>query len=114
YTPGPMLASSDKFILTIHGKTSHGAHPEQGVDAIVVAAQAIEALQTIRSRSLAGTDAFVLTVGKIEGGTRNNIITGEVRMEGTIRTLDESVRKSVPGRMNQILKGVTEANGASY
>ncbi|MCU1286194.1 MAG: amidohydrolase [Acidobacteriales bacterium] len=114
YTPGAMMASSDHFILNIHGKQAHGAHPELGVDAIVVAAQAIEALQTIRSRRLTGTDAFVLTVGMIKGGTRNNIITGEVAMEGTIRTLDESVRKKVPGWMNETLKGVTEANGATY
>jgi amidohydrolase len=114
YTPGPMLASSDHFILKIHGKQAHGAHPEQGTDAIVVAAEAIQALQTIRSRRFSGTDAFVLTVGMIHGGTRNNIITGEVAMEGTIRTLDESVRKRVPGLMNEILKGVTEANAATY
>jgi amidohydrolase len=114
YTPGATMASADHFILNIHGKQAHGAHPEQGADAIVVAAQAIEALQTIRSRRFSGTDAFVLTVGMISGGTRNNIITGEVAMEGTIRTLDESVRKRVPGMMNEILKGVTEANNATY
>jgi amidohydrolase len=114
YTPGAVMASSDHFILAIHGKQAHGAHPEQGVDAIVIAAQAIEALQTIRSRRFSGTDAFVLTVGMINGGTRNNIITGEVTMEGTIRTLDEDVRKRVPGIMNEILKGVTEANDATY
>ncbi|MCU1311358.1 MAG: amidohydrolase [Candidatus Angelobacter sp.] len=114
YTPGPMMASSDTFSLAIHGKQAHGAHPELAVDAIVVAAQAIEALQTIRSRRFAGTDAFVLTVGTIAGGTRNNIITGEVMMEGTVRTLNEDVRKRVPGIMNEVLKGVTEANGASY
>jgi amidohydrolase len=114
YTPGPMMASSDHFILNIHGKGAHGAHPEQGTDAIVVAAQAIEALQTIRSRRFSGTDAFVLTVGMINGGTRNNIIAGDVAMEGTVRTLDESVRKRVPGLMNEVLKGVTEANSASY
>jgi amidohydrolase len=114
YTPGPMLASADRFILNIHGKQAHGAHPEQGADAIVIAAEAIQALQTIRSRRFSGTDAFVLTVGMIKGGTRNNIITGEVSMEGTIRTLDENVRKRVPGIMNEILKGITEANNATY
>src|SRR5207237_3664446 len=100
--------SADHFIVNIHGKQAHGAHPEQGSDAIVVAAEAIQALQTIRSRRFAGTDALVITVGTIKGGTRNNIITGEVAMEGTIRTLDENVRKRVPGMMNEILKGVTE------
>jgi amidohydrolase len=114
YTPGPMMASADRFVLNIHGKQAHGAHPEQGADAIVIAAEAIQALQTIRSRRFSGTDAFVLTVGMIKGGTRNNIITGEVSMEGTIRTLDEDVRKRVPSIMNEILKGVTEANNATY
>jgi amidohydrolase len=114
YTPGAMMASADRFILNIHGKQAHGAHPELGADAIIIAAEAIQALQTIRSRRFAGTDALVLTVGMIKGGTRNNIITGEVAMEGTIRTLDENVRKKVPGMMNEILKGVTEANNATY
>src|SRR5262245_37908122 len=88
YHIGAVMASSDRFTLKITGKMSHGAWPHDGIDAIVVAAECINALQTIRSRRIDTTDPLVITIGKITGGNRFNIIADKVEMEGTVRTLN--------------------------
>ena len=111
---GPSYASSDHFIVTITGRQSHGAWPHLSVDPIVTAAQAILALQTIRSRNLPPTEPGVLTVGIIRGGERNNIIPESVRLEGTVRTYSSKIREEILRRMDEILAGVTSAAGASY
>ena len=88
--PGPMMASSEAFRITVMGKQTHGSRPWAGVDPITAASDIITTLQTIVSRRLNILDSqAVITVGKIQGGTRNNIIPEEVFMEGTIRTFDE-------------------------
>jgi amidohydrolase len=114
YHIGPAMASSDRFVITIRGRKVHGAYPHEGIDAVVVAAQAILALQTIRSRRTDTQHPLVLTIGSIHGGNRFNIITDEVVMEGTVRTHDEGVRAQVKEFMHQTLKGVASAFGASY
>ncbi len=114
YHIGPAMASSDRFVITIRGRKVHGAYPHEGIDAVVVAAQAILALQTIRSRRTDTQQPLVLTIGSIHGGNRFNIITDEVVMEGTVRAHDEVVRAQVKEFMHQTLKGVTSAFGASY
>lgn len=114
YHIGPAMASSDRFVITIRGRKVHGAYPHEGVDAVVVAAQAVLALQAIRSRRVDTLHPLVLTIGSIHGGNRFNIITDEVVMEGTVRTHDEAVRAQVKEFMHQTLKGVTQAFGASY
>ncbi len=114
YNSGPLLASTDTFAITITGKTVHGAYPHEGIDGIEVSAQVIQALQTIRSRRIIASEPMVLTIGKIEGGTRNNILAGKVRMEGTLRTLNEGVREQVRTLMRQVGRGVAEANGAGF
>ena len=114
YSSGPALASADSFELTIRGKQVHAANPHLGVDTIVVAAECINALQTIRSRRIDPSESMVLSIGSIHGGNRNNIITGEVKMEGTIRTFSESVRESTRTMMRQTLAGCTSMHGASY
>lgn len=111
---GPFMASADKFTITIRGKSAHGASPQDSVDPIVVAAEAIEALQTIRSRRVHPQEGFVLSVGSIHGGTRFNIIAGEVVLVGTIRTLSESTRTNAIRWMREILGGVTSAHGATF
>jgi amidohydrolase len=111
---GPTYASSDHFIVTIHGKQAHGSAPHHSVDPIVTAAQAILALQTIRSRTLDPTVPGVVTVGIVRGGERNNIIPQSVRMEGTIRTYDAGVRETILTRIREILDGVTASAGATY
>ncbi|MFB3070319.1 MAG: M20 family metallopeptidase [Gemmatimonadales bacterium] len=114
YTEGPALAAVDQFRITVKGKQSHGAHPDLGVDPIVLASQAIMAFQTIRSRNLSPLEPSVITVGIVRGGTRFNIIPDEVYLEGTVRTYNPDVRDIIERRMGEILEGITAAGGGTY
>ncbi len=110
---GAMMASSDRFHITVNGKSSHGSAPEDGVDAIVIAANVINALQTIVSRKVSPRDAAVVTIGTIHGGNRYNVIANQVKLEGTCRNLNPEVRNKMPERITQIACGVAEAMGGS-
>jgi amidohydrolase len=113
YKPGAFMASSDWFHILVKGKGSHGAEPWKSIDPIVISAQIIEGLQTIVSRQSDLTKApVVITVGKINGGVRNNIIPDECTMDGTIRTLDKSMQKEVQERIKQTVTKIAEASGA--
>jgi len=114
FYPGVMMASQDELYITIYGKQSHGAKPHLSIDPIVIASQAILSLQTIVSRHSSPYDPIVITIGKIEGGTATNIIPEEVRLAGTIRTLNEQHRKKSLKLIERILKGVTASAGAKY
>ncbi len=114
YNSGPTMASSDRFVITIRGKKVHGAYPHDGVDAVVVAAEAVTALQTIRSRRIDTTEPLVISVGIIQGGNRFNIIADEVKLEGTVRTLSEDVRRQAQKLMRETLTGITSAYGATF
>jgi len=114
YAVGPDSANSDTFEITIKGTMAHGSAPHRGVDAIVVAAEAITTLQTIRSRRTNTRQPLVLSIGVIEGGQRHNIIADSVRLAGTVRTYDAAFRDSVVEMMRQILTGVSSAHGATY
>ncbi|MGZ4963561.1 MAG: M20 metallopeptidase family protein [Limisphaerales bacterium] len=111
---GPAQASANMFDLTIRGKMSHAAHPEKGIDTIVVASECVTALQTIKSRRIDTFDPVILTIGTIHGGNRRNIIAGEVKMEGTIRTFTDSALANIKQQMHQTLKGICDAYGAKY
>jgi amidohydrolase len=114
WAAGPTYAAVDHFVITLHGKQAHGAYPHLGIDPIVMAAEAITAFQTIRSRTLPALEPSVITVGIIRGGERFNIIPGEVHMEGTVRTYKEEVRATIERRMREILDGIARAFGGSY
>jgi amidohydrolase len=114
YTPGPALAATDQFRVVIRGKQAHGASPHLSIDPVVTAAQAIVALQTIRSRNLSPFEPSVVTVGIVRGGTRWNIIPGDVELQGTVRTYGAGLSETVERRMREILAGVTSAAGAAY
>ena len=114
YNSGPAMASADRFVITVKGKKVHGAYPHDGVDAVVVAAECVTALQTIRSRRTNTLEPLVVTVGIIQGGNRFNIIADEVKLEGTIRTLNEDLRKRVQAMMRETLAGITSAYGATF
>ncbi|HEV2663356.1 MAG TPA: M20 family metallopeptidase [Blastocatellia bacterium] len=114
YNSGPAMASSDRFSITVRGKKVHGAYPHDGIDTVVVAAECVTALQTIRSRRINTQEPLVITLGSIHGGNRFNIIADEVKLEGTMRTLNEEVRTKSIEMMKQTLAGVTSAYGASY
>ena len=111
---GAMSASSDRFFITVGGKSSHGSAPESGVDAVVIGAQVITALQSIVARNVSPLDSAVLTIGKVTAGSRYNIIAEECVMEGTCRTLDPKVQERLPARMEAIIKGVAEGMGGTY
>jgi len=114
YKPGPFMASSDWFMITVKGKGSHGASPWQGVDPIVVSAQIITALQTIVSRQEDITRSpVIITVGSINSGNRSNIIPEQAVMLGTIRTLDNSIKKDVWDRMQRTVTSIAAAAGAT-
>ena len=111
---GAMSASSDRFFITIGGKSSHGSAPETGVDAVVIGAQVITALQSIVSRAVSPLDNVVLTIGKVTAGSRYNIIAEECVMEGTCRTLNPQVQEQLPARMESIIKGIAQGMGGTY
>jgi amidohydrolase len=113
WTDGPIFASSDTFRIEVEGKTVHGAQPQMGLDPIPVAAEMVQALQLIVSRQVDGRQPRVLTIGRIEGGTRFNIIAGRVTMDGTLRTHDATVRAEIKTRMARTVKGVAEAHGTT-
>jgi amidohydrolase len=111
---GPMMAAVDEFALEIQGRGGHGAMPQQTVDAIVVAAQVVTALQTIVSRNVSPLDAAVVTVGKITGGSAFNVIAGAVEMRGTVRTFNKETHARIPELFERVVRGVCEAMDASY
>jgi len=111
---GPLLANSDSFQITIKGKSSEGSQPQDGVDAIVLASQVVSAFQTLVSRAIDPTDPALLTIGKIEGGTKADLIADRVRLEGTVRTLSESNRRKIAHLMESAVKGIVQSFGGDY
>lgn len=110
---GTMNAAATDFTLTVQGKGCHGAHPEQGVDAIVAAAQTVTALQTVVSRNIAPTASGVVTVGTISGGTKENIIADRVTMTGTIRALEPQTQERLKAAVRRIAEQTALAYGAT-
>ena len=114
YREQGMMAASDWFTITIHGKQSHGAQPWLGVDPVVVGTQIIEGLQTIVSRQTELTkNAVVISTTIFKAGVRENIIPEEVVLGGTIRTLDTGMQKDVWMRIERTAKNIAEASGAT-
>ena len=110
---GPISAAADDFHVKIRGRGGHGSSPHVGVDAIVVAAQFLTTLQTVVSRRVSALDNVVVSVGRIAGGERHNIIASTVEMDGTIRTKRPELRKRVPEMVKQVLDGTCAAFGAT-
>jgi amidohydrolase len=113
YTEGAIFASADAFTIEVEGKTVHGAQPHMGLDPIPVASELVLALQTIVSRQIDGRQPRVLTIGRIQGGTRFNIVAGKVTLDGTMRAHDETVRAEMKARLARTVKGVAEAHGTT-
>ena len=113
YRPGPTMAASNSFSVTVHGRQSHGARPWDGVDPIVVSAQIIVGLQTIISRQTDITEIpAIVTVGSLHGGVRSNIIPDSVVMLGTIRTFDRTQRDSIFARITRTATHIAISGGA--
>lgn len=111
---GAIMASTDMFKIEVHGEGGHGAHPHKCIDPLVAATEIFMALQTIVSRRIDPLEPAVVTVGKFNAGTAYNIISDKALMEGTIRTINNETREKIPKIMEEIINGITEANGASY
>lgn len=110
---GALMGASDHFIVTIHGKSSHAARPEMGIDAVLVGTQFVQELQSIVSRQISPLASAVITIGQFHAGTRYNIIADTCRMEGTCRTLDEKVRDYIEKHLRTSLEHVCSGNGAT-
>lgn len=114
FSPDIIMAHADSFEIIIKGKNAHGARPQEGVDAIVLASQVVMALQSTVSRMIDPTDPIVLTVGKITGGVRSNVIASEVTLEGTVRTLSEKNRQKVPQLISAVVRGIVQPVGGDF
>jgi len=110
-TEGYTYANVDSVDVTVRGVGGHGAYPHKTKDPIVLAAEMINAWQTIASRENNPLDPIVITVGSIHGGTKHNIIPDEVKMQLTVRTYKADVRERVLAAIDQIAKGIAVAAG---
>ena len=110
--PGPIMASTDEFTITIAGRDGHAARPHTTIDPIVVGAAIVNALQTIVSRNVDPLDAAVVSVTKFHAGTAYNVIPETAEIAGTVRCLSDTVRDLAEKRINEIVKGFATAHGA--
>lgn len=109
---GAVLASTNPWTMTVHGKGAHAAYPHKGIDPIVVASHIVTAWQTVVSRGTAPTDSCVVTVGKFHAGTAENIIPTTAVLGGTIRTLNPETRRRAVAEVRRIAERTAEAFGA--
>jgi amidohydrolase len=110
-TSGPAMAANDTIKITIRGRAAHGAHPEEGVDAIAIAAQVINAVQLIVSRRVAPVSPAVVSITTIHGGIKENIIADRVELGGTIRSTGGAARDFLIAELDGALN-VARAMGA--
>ncbi len=110
--PGPMMASSNEFRVTIKGKGAHAAQPHRGIDPVMVAVQVAQGWQTIISREKNPLDTAVLSITQIHAGSATNVIPDEAVMIGTVRTFSTEVLDLVERRMNEVANGIAAGFGA--
>ncbi len=114
FRPGIYMASTDELYLTIRGRGGHGAMPHQAVDPVVITAQVVTAIQQLISRQTDPTLPAVITFGRIESeGGATNVIPNAVKLQGTLRTLDEKWRKELHQRLEKLVTGIAAALGGS-
>ncbi len=110
---GPRMANTDWFRIDIDGVSAHGSMPHKGVDAIVIAAEIIDALQILVSRKTSPFEPVVITVGEIHGGTARNIMAGSAYLTGTVRTWHKEMREMIADRMERAAGKTAHAFGAT-
>ena len=110
---GALMAASDHFVVKIKGKSSHAAKPNEGIDALVTGAQFITAVQTIVSRNADPMKSIVITIGKMQAGSRYNIVAEECILEGTCRTFAPEMRELAEKRLQTILEGICTLSGCT-
>ncbi len=114
YKLGGIMAAADRFVIKVKGKQSHGSQTWVGIDPVTAAAQIIQGLNNIVARQTALTkEAAVISVGKISGGQRNNIIPEEVELIGTIRTLDVEMQDIIHEKIHKTATSIAEISGAT-
>ncbi|MBE9191607.1 amidohydrolase [Gloeocapsopsis crepidinum LEGE 06123] len=111
---GALMAAVETFRCTILGKGGHGAMPHQTVDSIVVAAQIVNALQTIVARNVDPIESAVVTVGELHAGTALNVIADTARLSGTVRYFNPKLEGYFVQRIEQIIAGICQSHGATY
>jgi len=112
-TVGPANAAADVITIDVTGGGGHAAYPHLSVDAVVVAAQVVTAIQHVVSRHSDPLQPLVVTIGTIQGGFASNVIAPSVRMTGTVRTFDAGLREAMPARLERVIHGVAAAHGAT-
>ena len=112
---GPVTANSDRFDITIKGKGGHASQPENAIDPLVIGAQVVTNLQQIVARNANPQDKLVLSVTNFQAGLgAYNVIPDSVKLSGSVRSFGEEVRELTVRSMERIVKGITEAHGATY
>ena len=111
---GALMAAVEQFEVTIQGRGGHGAMPHQTVDAIVVAAQVVNALQAIVSRNVDPVHAAVVTVGQFQAGHAHNVIADRAHLKGTVRYFDPHYKGFFAERIEETIAGICRAYGATY
>ncbi len=110
---GPIMAASDRFKVAIIGQAAHGAYPYKGLDAILLAAQVVQAINHIVARNIPAQQSGVISVGTIQGGSKSNIVAGRVEMTGTIRSFRPEIRKTLFEKLEQACS-LARALGGDY
>ncbi|MDB5850065.1 MAG: amidohydrolase [Rhodoferax sp.] len=111
-SPGPVMASSNEFKITIHGKGSHAALPHNGIDPVPIACQMVQGFQTIISRNMKPIDAGVISVTMIHAGAATNVVPDSCELQGTVRTFSLEVLDLIEQRMQQVAENISAAFGA--
>ncbi len=114
YREGPFYAVAGGFQIEILGETGHGAWPHKAKDAVLIAAEVIQALQTISSSKIDPAEPFVLSIGTIHGGNRANIIADKVVLTGTVRCFNEILIHQAGEWMERIIKNICQAHDCNY
>jgi amidohydrolase len=113
FIPGPMNAASCQFSVTVKGESCHGAHPTDGIDALLPACAMVSSLQSIITRNVDPAEAALITVGTFNSGTKENIISGEAKFAGIIRVLNMKNQEPIKKRLEVLCNSIATAYGAS-
>lgn len=111
--PGPLMAAADQCYITVHGRGGHGSQPHLAADPVPVACEIGLALHAMVTRQVDVFDPVVVTIGRIQAGTKDNIIPDDARLDATVRTFSPANREAMPQRMTRLAHGIAEAHGMS-
>lgn len=112
-SPGPSMAATDSFTVTLTGRGGHAGYPHQNVDTILMAAQVITGLQMLVSRETSPLENAVISITTVQGGNSHNVIPSEVELRGTIRTFGDELRERLMARLPEYTQAIAAASGGS-